>query len=222
MKNLFLVLAAAVALSAQTVKAEDHPFAHLDFHNVVNVHLAAGIANSHVATLRPYRGDLLRVRIPFHCGTTIVSNLAAVGRSLDGRQRLQLTLVGPTFQESNFQNRSTDVYYQVNFGSPATIREISFTGQTGVQGCQVAFEQSNTRTPVGPVPPSSGECAQLEQLACPLYADNSRVCHAYYRNNPVPSFSSYIEGNACQKEIDVKLKVCAAGYLPSQFRVVCN
>jgi len=163
-------------------------------------------------TLRPYRGDLLRVSIPHSCGATTISQLAAWGRTLQGGQRVQLSLV--PMGSSPVFGASAQVY-QVNGGQPATIREIGMLVTTSAFNCQITFEQANRNDFGGGV----NECDP--NLVCPAHVDNTRYCEAR------SSFASYVEDaqgadNSSCISNRLKQQICRAGQLPSQFQITCR
>jgi len=186
-----------------------------EYNDIVRINVGYGTTNTMFnpnEVLRPYRGDLLRVSVPAYCGATTISQVAAWGKTLNGGQRIQLPL------QLVSANPGVGVHswtYRVNNGQPATVREIGLNVTTFAASCEITFEQANSNSFNGGV----NECDP--NVACPLYADNTRYCQA--RSN----FATFTEdsvgngGNSCFITQALKMQICRAGYLPSQFQINC-
>ena len=186
------------------------------YQNIVNVTIPYGTSNTLQRTLlvpRPVRGSLLRVSIPTSCGATTISQLALVGRSLQG-QRLPLQAVGYKTEAIYGQNR---FYYEVNGGRPATVYEVGLLATTyNNYGCTIAFEQVPDQ---GQVP--QNECN--ENVACPMHIDNTYACEATSIYGGAAQYRAYNQGNgnSCTVTQDLKRQICSQGQLPSQYIIRC-
>ncbi len=188
-----------------------------NYSDIVRVTVGYGATNTMFnpnEVLRPYRGDLLRVTVPSHCGISMVQ-VAAWGRTLNGGQRIQLPLahIG-TRPDVN----ATRFIYQVNGGQAATVREVGLALTSFANSCEITFEQANRNDFNG----GNNECNSLKMIACAAYVDNTRYCEAR------SSFASYVEDanvgsdNSCYVTQRLKQQICRNGQLPSQFQISCR
>ncbi len=213
--GLSALILSGLALATSPIIAQPVP---VQYQNIVNISVGYGTTNTlfnPVATLRPYRGDLLRVSIPASCGPTTISQLALIGRTLDAGIPVPLpsTLVEmrPEFGVNRY-------VFQINGGQPATVREIGMLVTTyNTFGCQIAFEQGNSNAFGG-----QDECNL--NYACPANVDSTASCEANPNFSGIPRFIEYSTGgsNKCTLNAGLKRQICGSGYKPSQFLISCR